>query len=66
MVKMILNPKKLKEKISFYKLANEANIPISTVYSWGKSGIPQWRIPVIEEFCRKTGVDISDCYEAEQ
>ncbi len=63
--KVFLNPQKLKKKISFYKLAQYMNTNSSTVYSW-ENCIPQWRIPVIEEFCKKTGVDISDCYEAEQ
>lgn len=62
---MMLNPKKLKKKISFYKLAKFMKTSTSTLYSWEKR-VPEWRIPVIEEFCKKTGVDISDCYEAEQ
>ena len=63
--KVFLNPQKLKKTISFCKLAQFMGTNSSTLYSWEKR-VPEWRTPVLEEFCKKTGVDISDCYEAEQ
>lgn len=44
-----------------YKLAKLLNIPLSTVYSWKKNGIPKWRILQIMEVANKSGLDLSDC-----
>lgn len=60
----MINLKKLRQKITLSHLAKDANIPLSTVYSW-KDKIPAWRIPAIEEYCRINNIDISDCYEGD-
>lgn len=59
---MILNPMKLKKKVSFYRLAKILKTAPSTLYSW-KDKVPEWRIPPIEAYCQEQGIDISDCYE---
>lgn len=59
---MILNPKKLKQKVSFYRLAKILKTAPSTLYSWVDK-VPEWRIQPIEAYCLEQGIDISDCYE---
>lgn len=62
----MLNWRKVFKKVTPYALGKAMNISLSTVYSWKKTEIPLWRIAAIQEACYKMGIDISDCYEAEE
>lgn len=62
---MILNPEKLRKRISFYRLAKILKTSPSTVYSW-KNKVPDWRVWAIETYCQEQGINISDCYEPEE
>jgi hypothetical protein len=61
---MILNPDKLRKKVSLYRLAQELKTAPSTLYSW-KIRVPRWRVAAIEAYCEAHDIDISDCYEEE-
>lgn len=62
---MVLDIKKIHEKITIYKLSKAMNIPITTIYSWKDKGkIPSWRIDSVLVACKKLNIDISDCYKA--
>lgn len=60
--------KKIIEQVGgLTKAAKIFNVPISTVQYWQrKNSVPAWRISAIQEACNKMGIDISDCYEAEE
>ena len=59
---MKLHYEKVFKKIKKTEFIKTTGIPESTVYTWKKSGIPDWRTPQIVWFASLKGIDISECY----